>query len=1059
MLTLAVRRALVQRRLLTAVVMLIAVAASLVGICSLLLGVTADRAFHAEIERSQPEDVDVTAYVVGVFGPDVVDAREQARRVVGDVLAPMQPTVTSTATARMRRLGDSGRLAYLETGDALAQRADLTSGRWPDDAASGPVEAVVPDTAARLLDLSLGDRVTLGKEIGLDGVDNRVVVVVVGTYRPHDRAGWETDPLGGDGFDPAYSDGTVTAPAYGPFLVGDAAFLASGSSVTGLRVVAHPTLTLAEDSSLRAAVDSLDHASGLLSARVDDRARITRVASDLSRTLDRVHAQQASTRAAVLVVLLLGTALSLAAALLAGWLVASVRDDERALLVSLGLSRRQQVGVALLESLLLALTAALLAVPTAAVVHSRLTHLPDLEAAGLTQSPSITWGLVLPVVAGAVLLALALVVTALDTGTTRTPVGRRRAIARSGLDLALLGVAGVAWWQLNSQPATTATPGDVTLTVAPVLCLTAVTLVAVRLVPLLLAGSARIAARSRALVLPLAAQQAARRSHAGTAMVLVAAAVAASVFGLALRTTWERSQDDQAALRVGTDLTLTLPAPAGPREAAAVLAATGGLSHGPVISAVIDRPLALGRYVGEAGARPVLVAVDTRHAGALLRGRLDPGTTWAEVVADLDPGSPVDGLALPDAGTGLELQGVLEDEAPAGVALTVQPTVVVQDAAGLRSSVAAEPLPVDGRSHPVELQEPIGSGLRLVGVRLDLDGGSGAGPGVAAPEVSVTLTVPGAEVDAGSSWEVRSLGRDTPVRGARVSLDPTGGGTEVRTTARLDLTYLAYTGAGILTTAFPAPAEVPVVVSQELADVVGAQVGDEISAIVGSAALALRVTAVVPTVPSAPGQVAVLADADTLTRALIGGGRLEPVVDAWWVADPTPETADALRALGIGDVTTRQDVAEELAQGPLRVTVPSALSTLVVAAVLMLLAGVGLVLSADRQRRSAEVARLRALGLSRRDARRLLFVEHSAFLVPLVLLGALVGLGAAVLLGPLLIRSDLGAAPVPDAVVAWPWAAEGLLVGGLLLGSLAITAVVTAFHVRASDPAQRAGDD
>ena len=36
----------------------------------------------------------------------------------------------------------------------------------------------------------------------------------------------------GDGFDAAYSDGTVTAPAYGPFVVEDAALLATGSAVT-----------------------------------------------------------------------------------------------------------------------------------------------------------------------------------------------------------------------------------------------------------------------------------------------------------------------------------------------------------------------------------------------------------------------------------------------------------------------------------------------------------------------------------------------------------------------------------------------------------------------------------------------------------------------------------------------------------------------------------------------------------------------------------------------------------------------------------------------------------
>jgi len=166
-----------------------------------------------------------------------------------------------------------------------------------------------------------------------------------------------------------------------------------------------------------------------------------------------------------------------------------------------------------------------------------------------------------------------------------------------------------------------------------------------------------------------------------------------------------------------------------------------------------------------------------------------------------------------------------------------------------------------------------------------------------------------------------------------------------------------------------------------------------------------------------------------------------------------------LRALQIGDVTTRHQVAATLARGPLRVTTPSALLTLAVAAAALLLVGVALLLSAERQRRSAEVARLRALGLTRRTARRVLLTEHAAFLVPLVLAGGLVGAAAAVALGPDLIRSDLGAAPVPDAVVAWPWTAEALLLAVLLVGSLGVTAVATAVHVRRSDPAQlRSGD-
>ena len=126
---------------------------------------------------------------------------------------------------------------------------------------------------------------------------------------------------------------------------------------------------------------------------------------------------------------------------------------------------------------------------------------------------------------------------------------------------------------------------------------------------------------------------------------------------------------------------------------------------------------------------------------------------------------------------------------------------------------------------------------------------------------------------------------------------------------------------------------------------------------------------------------------------------------------------------------------------------------------MLLLAGVLLLVSADQRRRSAEVARLRALGLTRGEARRLLMAEHVSFLVPLVLVGALVGAASAALLAPALIRSDIGAAPVPEAVLAWPWAAELALVGGLLVVSLLIAAVVSVLHVRRAATAQlRVGD-
>src|SRR3954453_6069501 len=177
-----------------ATVVLITAATTLLGIASLLLGVTQDRAFSEEIEHSQPEDMAVTAFLVGLPGSDLEAAREQAQGVVRDVVAPMDPTLTSSVTTRMRGFGDSDQLGYLASSDAFDQRADLTSGRWAAEEGGAPSqasvpEAVVPEAAATRLGLPLGDRVTLDGEPGMGGAEEPVTVAVVGTFRARPRSG------------------------------------------------------------------------------------------------------------------------------------------------------------------------------------------------------------------------------------------------------------------------------------------------------------------------------------------------------------------------------------------------------------------------------------------------------------------------------------------------------------------------------------------------------------------------------------------------------------------------------------------------------------------------------------------------------------------------------------------------------------------------------------------------------------------------------------------------------------------------------------------------------
>ncbi|WP_036508703.1 hypothetical protein [Nocardioides sp. URHA0020] len=1049
MLRFVVRRAWVQRRLLAAVVVLVAVATSLMGFYVLLVGVAGPRAFSEQVQHSQPGDLDVTAYVVGVEASDLPAARDAAGGVVGHVLAPLHPSLVSTATSQMRQIGESGRLGYLATTDAPGGAGRLVSGRWPRDRGGAVIEAVAPDVAARTLDLRPGDRVTLGPGPGLGESRRTATVVIVGTFRGLPRAAAESDPLSGAGADPAFSTGGTTAATYGPFLVDGAAFVTTGFDVAGLRVDGHPDLSSADDRSMREAVTSLDGAYGLLSKRVGAAADITRVGSDLPETLDRLHTQQATTRSAVLVALLLDTILGLAALVLAGRLLADTRTSERELLVALGLGRGQQLRAALAESALLATASAILAVPAAALAYAATTHLPSLRTAQLAQGPTVTWGLVATVLVGCAALTLVLVGSPLVGQEGGRLSAKRRRWTRSGIDVLLLLLAVLAWWQLRAGAAT-AVPGDAVLVLAPALCLAAVTAVAVRGFPPLFALAAGAGARSRSL-LPLALDPPALRLGAGTALVLLALASAAATFGIAAGSTWHRSQVDQADLRVGADLSLELAAPPTAEDAATVVRTAveaGPDAPGSLVSLVTARPLVLGRYLNGRDAPPALVALDMRHADPLLRGRLD-GTTWARVGNRLDPGPPVTGVPLPPRGAGITLVGSVRP----GADVSAIPRVVVQDAAGFRSTLEAGPLPVDGRSHLLRWSSLPTAGQRIVAVQLTLTGSGGGVDQVSAAALSVTLRVPG-RGGADADWRARPLGTAGTVKDASVSVRRDGGATVLTTSAQLDLSFLQYEDGTVLATAFDPPAAVPVAVSEALADATGVRTGGDLAATVSDSALLLHVVEIVPTVPSSPGRLAVLADVDTVSRALVGTGHLEPSVDAFWVSSPSARTTTALSDLDLGGVTTREDVRSDLLRGPMQVTLPVAYATVAGSAVLLLLAGAALVVGADRQSRAAEVSRLRALGLTRRGARRLVFAQHGVLLATLVLVGALIGGAAAVALDRLLVRSDQGTAPVPAAVLAWPWRAELLLVGGLVVACLLVAALAAVSQVGASDTAQ-----
>ncbi|MCG5459421.1 permease [Micromonospora sp. PSH03] len=1043
------RRARAQWPLLAALLGVVTIGATLLGTCTLLVTRTAERALEVAMARAAPAAVDVTVYTGTVEGRDTSSVAADTRTVVASTLAPFPVTTTARASTVLRALPPAlaagttvPAQAYLSGLDDLPTRAELVSGRWPQH----PGDAVLLESTAQLLGLTPGRRVRLGAELAHAPVP-AVDVVVVGVARPLPGRGWDRDPLAAAGSATGYRDGRFQQPvnAYGPFLVDLADLVTTGATVDRLEVTAHPDLSDSNRHDLETVAGAVGSADDRLAGTLGDRVRLARVASELPLTLRAADDQRHVTAAVVLAIAVLGGVLAATALVLAGRLTTGIRADETALRSALGTSRRQLAATATLEAGLVAAVAAAIAIPASSALHAGLTHLPPLDGAGLTVRPAIAGAQVLAVAGGALVLAAVLIVLAVRpvpaAGDQRT---RRELLARSGADLMLAVFAAAGWWQLYAQSTAASPRADAVRVLAPALLLIAGAALALRVVLPALRGADRLAYRARGLALPLAVSEAARRPQAVAAGLLVGLACAAGTFGLAFDDTWHQSQRDQAALAVGTDLALTLGTAPVAGDGAIVSAATAG-----AVSPALDRGTAVGQWLGSAGDAPRLVAVDTTRADALLRGRLDNDRGWADVGATLAPRTRVDGLAVP-AGAPLVLTGTAAGDTP----LSVTPRLMLQDATGLRTSCTGPAVPLDGQDFRLPACATA-DGLRLVAVALPVTADAVGGP----VAVAVTLTVPPAgsveRPTDGSEWTATSA-PPVPSRlsDPTVTVSATPTGTTLRMAATVDLGGAEDAARTLVATAFPDPGPVPVAVSARFASEVGAENGSKLSVTVGITPVPVVVTEVVPTVPSAPGAVAVLADLDTLSRARAVTGDLTFPVDAWWVGHPAgPGAAERATALHLGTVATREAETARLTGGPLLAGLPAALRLIVPAAALLLLAGVVLHVTCDLQVRAVEVTRLRGLGMSRRGIRAVLLGQHAGVLLPLLAAGAAVGALATRVVAPLLVRSETGAAPVPATQPHWPWPAEAALLAVLLAGCMLAVAAVVTVQVRRADAA------
>ncbi len=594
----------------------------------------ANGGLRREIETSSLEDRTVVVTMSSAL--DAVAGYDAGIRApLADIFGPDGATVDRVTKAgtyadAATSTSDVTDLLQLAVYDGLDRHATLTAGTWPT-AGRRPTEVTLPTSAASDLGVAVGSTLHLVNRVG---APQPVDLTVVGTWQPvPDDPFW----LGGS----LETTGVDVGPQFttrGPIVATPEDLLA----LPGLRSVELSWRVIPDVT--RIGIDDVDRLAADV-ATLPDRIKAV-VPKDVTATITTgLPTRLAALSRAALVSRSEVLLLTLQFAILAGYAIVLVagllvdrRRSELALLRSRGAGRAQVTGMALSEAILLAIPAVAVA-PFAAVGVVRLIGiLGPLETSGIISAATLDERAFLVALAGGALGVLALTIPALIAGAS--PAEARAAAARqsgrtlagrTGLDLALLVVAGIALWQLRlyGAPLTRDARGvlgiDPLLIAAPAIGLIAGAILAVRIIPRSAELAERVLERRRGLVSSLGARQLARRPlrYTRSALLLMLAA-ALGTFAVAHAATWDRSQADQAAYQAASDIRLIassyadLPAWAmGP----ALRRVEGVAAAMPVERQSLDA----GRAVNDGE----LVALDPTAAAAMLR--LPPTASGADV--------------------------------------------------------------------------------------------------------------------------------------------------------------------------------------------------------------------------------------------------------------------------------------------------------------------------------------------------------------------------------------------------------------------------------------------
>ncbi|MFC1434714.1 FtsX-like permease family protein [Streptacidiphilus sp. N1-3] len=1020
-------------------------------------------------------DRDIRAAVARSFGPV---SQHTYLGLVGQT--PLVVAGTETSPVLLHPVAVQGAAAHgvLVTGswpagagdpsrDAFLRLPAVPPGSGGTAAGAGPVvDAAVPQQLALRLRLGPGSVLRL-----TDSYAHRVTVRVSGVFRPSDSepgfwegaAGNPTDapallvlapgPLNGTAaFDQQIAALWNTVPDFSRLRAGDLPGLAQ-------RVT---TLTTSDTS--RSVFHGADPALPLVT-----------VNSSLPSILDRLGGSVVVARSALYLPAALLAVLALTTLVLTARQLAAHRQNELVLQQTRGAGGGRLLRAAGLEWLVIVLPTAV----AAPFLAAPLLH--GLHGAGVLQGPlpgstlrTEAWGAVALAVlvhGAAALLPVLRAVTGRDiTARLRARGARAAAAQQFGADLALLAVAVLGYLQLRHYRSTVTLAGtvDPVLVLVPVVAVGAASVLLLRLLPLASRLLDAFGRRSRGLVLPLAGWQISRRSgrNAGP-VVLMCLAVTVGALATTALACLDALAQDQAEFTVGA--------------AAAVRPATGApgypdqslharLQALPGVTGV--NPVTLNQATSSGDSTAVgLIGIDTtatapgRPAPPLPTLRQDlAGPHYAADIAALAKGIPPGGLPLPGRPAGIDLDLAVTSSAVGGGVSAPTLTLTVVDADGQTDRITAVPDRLDGTRQTLRLTLPGGARsaypLTLAGIALtpaadqpaarfgltvyriggdgwadalpagnlwfDRTGGPGQAARAAAAKAAdcVTVPPPGSDEPAAYPSGVCDLaggaGTGAPLLRAEVASGPPGQRTQ---------------GTGIVLVPAPSGSSgevkpVPVLADDSFVAQTHLRVGDLIKIGVGLDDSGLEQDVdvqVVGTVHAIPGvgtlQANLLVDQRALAAAELAGNIPTQRPGLWWLAgtEPAADAAAVARDPMLGTAVTTDQAAAQQRADPFRFGMREVLALCRLLAPAFAVIGFTVHVVITTRERRREFALLRAMGTRSRRLATLLWLEQIGVTLFAVLPGALLGVGLAAVILPLVTVDDAGARPYPPLRIDVPW--------------------------------------